>query len=35
MYYWASSQYYVRRCGLLLLTEKRGLSVCLSVGLSH
>jgi len=29
--FYAASQYYVRRCGLLLQTDKRGLSVGLSV----
>ena len=27
---WTASQYYVRRCSLLLQTEWRGLSVCRS-----
>jgi len=27
-YYWAASQYNIRRCSLLLLIEYRGLSVC-------
>ena len=31
--YQAASQYYVRRCGLLLPTEQTGLSVCLSMTL--
>jgi len=30
-YYYVASQYDVRRCGLLLQTEQRDLSVCLSV----
>jgi len=30
---YAASQYYVRRCGLLLQTEQRALSVGLSVSL--
>ena len=33
-FYQAASQYHVRRCGLSLQMEQRGLSVCLSVCLS-
>jgi len=33
-YFSAASHYYIHRCGLLLQTEERDLSVCRSVGLS-
>ena len=34
LYFSATSQYYIRKCGLLLPTEQHGLSVSLSVTLS-